>query len=106
MSAEIFLDTAANALICGVLAVVIVSSWVWFVWRSVWDRRASASAGIEPATTPPGLRRLDAFIGWFEGLPFRLIAAVVLRLVGQTRTAERGAASRRMKGGVHVQTRS
>jgi hypothetical protein len=60
----------SNAVVCGVLAVMIVFGWIWFTLRAVHARR-SRRAGVNAGENqPPMLKRLDRAMQVFSDWPF------------------------------------
>ncbi len=47
---------ATNALVCGSLAIVLLISWVWFIWSRVHAQRARRAGLNEEGARPPPAR--------------------------------------------------
>ena len=61
---------SSNAVMCAVLAVMIVFGWIWFIWRAVHARRARRDGVNAEETQPAMLKRLDRAMQVFSDWPF------------------------------------
>ncbi len=60
------------ALVGGVVTLVVVTSWVWFIWSRIHAWRAARAGMDEEQTRPPGLVRVNSLLELFELSPWRL----------------------------------
>lgn len=74
------MNWVSNALVCGLLAVVLVTSWVWFIWSRIHARRARNAMVDEEQSRPPGLVRVNDLLESWENAPWRSCEIVLKRL--------------------------
>jgi hypothetical protein len=77
MNSHSVVFVATNALVCGSLAIVLVISWVWFIWGWAHAWRARAAMLDEERTRPAGLVQLHDLLGFLDRIPFLLLMAAL-----------------------------